>query len=92
MSSEPEGIYAEYFQHTREAQLKYGPKSVVLMQVGAFFEMYGLKRSDCPEIAGSCVAAVATACGGLAISEKKSFFGPAGAQIVMAGFRDYTLD
>lgn len=72
--------------------MKYGPKSVVLMQVGAFFEMYGLKRSDCPEIAGSCVAAIATACGGLAISEKKSFFGPAGAQIVMAGFRDYTLD
>lgn len=104
MENKESSIYDDYFQYTRDAQTKYGPKSVVLMQVGAFYEIYGLKTSGISNsgnsqiastsaaYSGSQVADIAAVCGGLAISEKKATFGQTGAQIVMAGFRDYTID
>lgn len=81
-------IYDDYFKYTDAASKKYGPKSVVLMQVGAFYEMYGLKNGD--SVVGSRVSDIASVCGGLAISEKKTIH--SGFPVVMAGFRDYTLD
>ena len=81
-------IYDDYFKYTDAASKKYGPKSVVLMQVGAFYEMYGLKNGD--SVVGSRVSDIASVCGGLAISEKKTVH--SGFPVVMAGFRDYTLD
>ena len=81
-------IYDDYFKYTDAASKKYGPKSVVLMQVGAFYEMYGLKNGD--SVVSSRVSEIASVCGGLAISEKKTIH--SGFPVVMAGFRDYTLD
>jgi len=48
MTSEKEetGIYSEYFQLTREYKTKYGKNTLLLMQVGAFFEVYGLKNME----------------------------------------------
>ena len=39
-------IYTEYFNLTKEYQTKYGKNTVILMQVGAFFEIYGLLRDS----------------------------------------------
>ena len=83
------GIYDEYFRLTNEYKVKYGPKTLVLLQVGAFFEVYGLKRSDTGDIYGSCISELSEICQ-LNVSEKKASFD--NSQILMAGFRDYTID
>jgi DNA mismatch repair protein MutS len=82
-------IYTDYFRITRESQEKYGPRTVLFMQVGAFFEIYGTKEPG-GEITRSQIVDVCSLCGGLAMSEKKAAYGK--GQILMAGFRDYTLD
>ena len=41
-----QNITTEYFQITKEYQEKYGKNTVLLMQVGAFFEVYGLKNAE----------------------------------------------
>jgi DNA mismatch repair protein MutS len=43
MNKEDTSIYKEYFNITKEYKLKYGEKTVLLMQVGSFFEIYGLR-------------------------------------------------
>jgi hypothetical protein len=43
-SATDSSIYKEYFQHTKNYQSQYGERTVVLMQVGAFFEVYGIKN------------------------------------------------
>jgi DNA mismatch repair protein MutS len=82
-------IYREYFQRTTEYTAKYGTNTVVLMQVGAFFEVYGLKVDNNHQNTRSCIDDFAVVCN-LSISEKKITF--ENGSIVMAGFRDYTLD
>jgi DNA mismatch repair protein MutS len=80
-------IYKEYFDTTREYQSKYGKKTVVLMQVGAFFEIYGLVGSQ--EIAESNIEDVAEICQ-LNITEKKYVYQH--KPVLMSGFRDFTLE
>ena len=86
--SKDKTIYNDYFDYTDEYINKYGEQTVVFMQVGAFFEIYGVKthndineRSKITEIAKICH---------LSISSKKQSF--ENGVIVMAGFRDYTVD
>jgi len=40
-------IYDEYYEAQRELEEKYGERSIVLMQVGSFYEVYGV---DMPKI------------------------------------------
>jgi DNA mismatch repair protein MutS len=40
------GIVEEYLEYTRKWKSEYGDKTLVLMQVGSFFEVYGLKEQD----------------------------------------------
>lgn len=88
-SNSDAGIYDEYFRLTNEYKTKYGPNTVVLLQVGAFFEVYGLKRPDTGDIYGSCISELSEICQ-LNVSEKKASFD--NSQVLMAGFRDYTID
>lgn len=74
----------EYFRLTLDYQTKYGPKTIVLMQVGAFFEMYGTKTDS------SIMFDVCELCQ-LNTSDKKICVGN-GENVFMAGFRDYSLD
>jgi DNA mismatch repair protein MutS len=88
-TKDPEtGIYFEYFNQTKIYQSQYGNKTVVLMQVGAFFEVYGIKTTN-NEITESIIDEFADVCQ-LNISEKKISYG--GGQVLMAGFRDFTLE
>jgi DNA mismatch repair protein MutS len=91
-------IFQEYVDLTRQYRAKYGPKTVVLLQVGVFFEVYGFI-----DIATLCVyspltpiAEYAQVCN-LNIMDKKS----AGDKRIMynddwavigAGFRDYSIE
>jgi DNA mismatch repair protein MutS len=68
----------EYFRLSKEAISKYGAKTVLLMQVGAFYECYGevTDRDHIDEFCRMCELACANKAPG----------------VVMAGFRDYSLD
>ncbi len=77
-------IYGEYFKITKEYQKKYGKSTVLLMQVGSFFEIYGTSvtyQTEIEEIANACQ---------LSISEKKTTY--MGESLLMAGFPDYKLE
>ena len=39
-------LLKKYLQITKDNIEKYGEKTIVYMQVGAFFEVYGLKNKD----------------------------------------------
>jgi DNA mismatch repair protein MutS len=43
-STNDNSIIIDYFKITKEYQTRYGEKIILLMQVGAFFEVYGLKN------------------------------------------------
>jgi DNA mismatch repair protein MutS len=89
MDTDTKSIYGEYFKYTEEYQTKYGKHSVVLMQVGAFFEVYGIKLADGDDIVRSQIAHFAEICQ-LNISAKTQSY--ENGTIVMAGFRDFTID
>jgi DNA mismatch repair protein MutS len=82
-------IYTQYFTYTNDNYVKYGDKTVVLLQVGAFFEVYGVKSNTTSNIIHSNIVEFAEICQ-LNISEKSQLYGE--GQIVMAGFRDFTID
>ena len=82
-------ITDEYFQLTTTYKAKYGVQTIVLLQVGAFFEVYGLKHPKTKMITGSQIEQFAQICQ-LAISEKNVCVEQ--QHVVMAGFRDYTLE
>ena len=83
------GIYHEYFNYTKHHMSQYGERTVVLMQVGAFFEVYGIKDSITSDIVGSEIVGFTEICQ-VNISEKTQQNGD--GTVVMAGFRDFTID
>lgn len=89
MSDSSPSIYNEYIQLTKQYQTKYGPKTIVLLQVGAFFEVYGFRCPHTNQILESQIVEFSQICN-LNVSEKKIVFDA--KQVLMAGFRDYTLD
>ena len=83
-------IYNDYFKYTADYKHIYGENTVVLMQVGAFFEVYGTKDKGNEEISRSSIVDFANTCQ-LNISLKAQPYDD-NENIVMAGFRDFTLD
>jgi DNA mismatch repair protein MutS len=71
-------LIKDYFRLAKEAVAKYGDKTVLLMQVGAFYEVYGevTNRGHVEEFCRTCELACANKAPGT----------------VMAGFRDYSLE
>jgi DNA mismatch repair protein MutS len=82
-----QNIYEKYLEHTRNYKAQYGPRTIVLMMVGSFFEVYGLKDGS---PTGSDIAEFAKICQ-MNISEKKKV-SVDGKTVLMAGFPEYTLD
>ena len=70
MSSETSSIYGEYIQLTEQYQAKYGTSCVVLLQVGAFFEVYGFRCPSTNAIQKTPIVEFSQICN-LNISEKK---------------------
>ena len=71
-------LIKDYLRLNKEAIAKYGPKTILLMQVGAFYEVYGetMDRRHIEEFCSTCELACANKTHG----------------VVMAGFRDYSLE
>jgi DNA mismatch repair protein MutS len=86
---QPSLLINDYMNLTKQHQTKYGENSIVLMQVGAFFEIYGFKNMETNEITGSPIVDICQLCQ-LNMSEKKVCVGK--EQVLMAGFRDYSLE
>ena len=71
-------LIKDYLRLSKEATAKYGPKTFLLMQVGAFYECYGeiTDRAHIDDFCRTCELACANKSPG----------------IIMAGFRDYSLE
>lgn len=82
-------ITSEYLQYTKKHKNEYGDNIIVLLKVGAFYEMYGLKDED-DQIIGSDVEIVCNICD-LQLSERSNMFHNK-MPVLIAGFRDYCLD
>jgi DNA mismatch repair protein MutS len=82
-------LVREYLDLTRKYKLEYGKKTLVLMRVGTFFEVYGLQNKNNGEIHGSEIAEFSRICD-LNIAEKKIRVDD--DNVLMAGFGHYTID
>lgn len=82
-------IYQEYINLTKKHKITHGEQSVVLLQVGSFFEIYGFRDSSGKVSDDVDIESICTICN-LNISEKKGQHN--NRQVLMAGFRDYTLE
>jgi len=89
MISNNQTLVGEYFELTKQYEAQYGKHTIVLMQVGAFFEIYGLKNGKTGDIYSSAIQEFCQLCQ-LNISEKKVCVGK--DLVLMAGFRDYSLE
>tara|TARA_A100001015_G_scaffold318228_1_gene437471 strand:- start:1574 stop:4480 length:2907 start_codon:yes stop_codon:yes gene_type:complete len=78
-----------YFKDTCDLKEKFGKKSIVFIQVGAFYEVYGLLDPETNKISGSDISEFSSLCE-LAISKKNICIGK--QNVLMAGVRDYMLD
>ena len=75
-------LIAQYYKYCEEYKTKYGEKTIVLIQVGSFFEVYGEKSGDI--YIKSPLSKISQLCC-LNIARKND-------KNVMIGFRDYQLD
>ena len=82
------GPVQEYISHTKVLIAQYGPDCCVLMQVGSFYELYGLKCEDELEIVGSRIQDVANECDLLIANKGQHVENEHGVscQVCMAGF------
>jgi DNA mismatch repair protein MutS len=82
-------IYDDYIEYTREYEGKYGERTLVLMEVGSFFEIYAV-RNDA-EQAGPDIYAIGDLLN-LQVSRKnKSILENSRANPLMAGFPSHAL-
>ena len=85
-------LIKDYFEKTKQIIKEFGDNTILLMQVGAFFEVYGMiniKDINNRQIFGSNIEKFASICD-LNVVEKKICCGD--NEIVMAGFKDHLLD
>ena len=80
-------LIQDYFSLTKTYTEKYGIKTILLMQVGAFFEVYACKDND--RLIGSQIQDFSLICD-LNIADKKSCVDE--KNVVMAGFSVYMID
>ena len=80
-------LIKEYFELTKKYQEDYGEKTILLMQVGSFFEVYGIKNNSV--IHGSRICDFSTICD-LNVVDKNVCVGK--ENVLMAGFKDMYID
>lgn len=82
-------LIKEYFDLTKKYCNEYGEKTILLMQVGAFFEVYGILDKKTNNISGSQILEFSRICD-LAVVEKNVCVGK--DNVVMAGIKDMILE
>ena len=81
-------LVKEYFDITKKYQNEYGGKTLLLMQVGAFFEVYGMS-DDNNRITGSQILEFTQICD-LNFADKNTSVDS--KKVLMAGFKDFLLE
>lgn len=85
-----------YFEYTEKYKKDYGEKTIVLIQVGAFFEIYGMQKRENNEkiYFGSEINSISKICDLNITLKTKTTVDYNGIKynVGMAGFRDYNLD
>jgi len=82
-------LIKEYFELTEKYKNDYGENTILLMQVGSFFEVYGIKNSITNNISGSKISNFSSICD-LNIVDKNVCVGT--ENILMAGFKDTHIE
>lgn len=82
-------LIKEYFELTKKYQDEYGENTILLMQVGAFFEVYGVHDKESRTIMGSKIQDFSQICE-LNMVDKNTCVGENG--IMMAGFKDIQIE
>ena len=82
-------LIKEYFELTKRYQDDYGENTIVLMQVGAFFEVYGIHNETTEIISGSKIVDFSQICE-LNIVGKNTCVGK--ENVMMAGFKDMQIE
>ena len=79
----------EYFELTKRYQDEYGENTILLMQVGAFFEVYGINNKELNKITSSKISDFSQICE-LNIVDKNTCVGK--NNVMMAGFKDMQIE
>lgn len=88
-TEEDENIIDLYLKLTKQYKTQYGEQSVVLLMVGSFYEIYSyMLDGDISAI--TPIQEICQICN-LNIADKKNIY-DGNKKVVMAGFRDYSLD
>ena len=86
-------LIKDYFDLTKKYIFEYGEKTILLMQVGAFYEVYGIRNKNTDQIRNSKIQDFSKICElnivdkNICITEIKK-----DESIVMAGFKDIMID
>jgi len=83
-------LIKEYFELTKKYQYEYGENTILLMQVGAFFEVYGNFNKNADTITDSKIVEFSQICE-LNIVDKNICVGK-DYSIMMAGFKDFQIE
>ena len=83
-------LIKEYFELTKKYQDEYGENTILLMQVGAFFEVYGNYNKTNDTIQDSKIVDFSQICE-LNIVDKNTCVGK-DSSIMMAGFKDIQIE
>jgi DNA mismatch repair protein MutS len=85
-------LMKDYFEKSNKYMLEYGENTILLMQVGSFFEVYGLKDINSGIVKGSNIEDFSRICE-LNIVEKNVCSATLkGYSVVMAGFKDFIIE
>jgi DNA mismatch repair protein MutS len=79
----------EYFELTKKFQDEYGENTILLMQVGAFFEVYGIHNKEQNIITSSKITDFSQICE-LNMVDKNTCVGK--DNVMMAGFKDFMIE
>jgi DNA mismatch repair protein MutS len=82
-------LIKEYFELTKRYQDEYGENTILLMQVGSFFEVYGIYNAQTEIITKSKIVCFSQICE-LNIVEKNTCVG--NDNVMMAGFKDMQIE
>ena len=82
-------LIKEYFELTKKYQDEYGEKTILLMQVGSFFEVYGINDIMNENVNGSKIINFAQICE-LNVVDKNVCVGK--SNVLMAGFKDIMIE
>ena len=82
-------LITEYFELTKRYIDEYGENTVLLMQVGSFFEVYGIYDTKNDSVISSKIIEFAQICE-LNVVDKNTCVGK--NNVVMAGFKDFMIE